>query len=83
MKPMQRSTIFRTRSGRYWNRIFRSRGRIGRRCERTTVYSSNAVFWILRTGAPWRDLPPESGRVEQHRTAVLSGGGMLEFGKSY
>lgn len=22
----------------------------------------NAVFWILRTGAPWRDLPPEYGR---------------------
>ena len=21
----------------------------------------NAVFWILRTGAPWRDLPPEFG----------------------
>lgn len=21
----------------------------------------NAVFWILRTGAPWRDLPPDSG----------------------
>ena len=21
----------------------------------------NAVFWILRTGAPWRDLPPEYG----------------------
>ena len=21
----------------------------------------NGVFWILRTGAPWRDLPPEYG----------------------
>ena len=21
----------------------------------------NAVFWIVRTGAPWRDLPPEFG----------------------
>ncbi|MBQ9335309.1 MAG: transposase [Alphaproteobacteria bacterium] len=21
----------------------------------------NAVFWILRTGAPWRDLPKEYG----------------------
>ena len=22
----------------------------------------NAVFWILRAGAPWRDLPPEYGK---------------------
>lgn len=22
----------------------------------------NAVFWILRTGVPWRDLPPEYGK---------------------
>ena len=21
----------------------------------------NAVFWILRTGSPWRDLPPDFG----------------------
>ena len=21
----------------------------------------NAIFWILRTGAPWRDLPPDYG----------------------
>ena len=28
----------------------------------------NAVFWILRTGAPWRDLPPGYGDWENtHR----------------
>ncbi len=21
----------------------------------------NAIFWILRTGAPWRDVPPDYG----------------------
>ena len=24
----------------------------------------NAVFWILRTGAPWRDLPPDYGELK-------------------
>ena len=28
----------------------------------------NAVFWILRTGAPWRDLPPDYGDWK-HRPA--------------
>ena len=22
----------------------------------------NAIFWVLRTGAPWRDLPPDYGK---------------------
>ena len=26
----------------------------------------NAVFLIMRTGAPWPDLPPDYGGVEQH-----------------
>jgi transposase len=23
---------------------------------------ANAIFWIIRTGAPWRDLPPQYGK---------------------
>ena len=25
----------------------------------------NAVFWILRTGSPWRDLPPDLGKWKE------------------
>ena len=31
----------------------------------------NAVFWILRTGAPWRDLPSEYGGVEKYTSKIL------------
>ncbi len=25
------------------------------------ILDSNSIFWILRTGATWRDLPPDYG----------------------
>ena len=31
----------------------------------------DAVCWILRTGAPWRDLPPDYGRLEEHPPPLL------------
>ena len=37
-----------------------SSGHVGRPCADNRLFI-NAVFWILRTGAPWRDLPPDYG----------------------
>ncbi len=36
-------------------------GRPGARAHNNRLFL-NAVFWILRTGAPWRDLPTEFGK---------------------
>ena len=36
------------------------RGSVGRPASDNRLFV-NAVFWILRTGAPWRDLPPDLG----------------------
>ena len=36
------------------------KGRVGRPAIDNKLFL-NAVFWILRTGAPWRDLPPDLG----------------------
>ena len=33
----------------------------------------NAVFWILRTGAQWRDLPPDYGDWKIPRAAFVVG----------
>lgn len=31
----------------------------------------NAVFWILHTGAPWRDLPPDYGDCQPPHSTQL------------
>ena len=36
------------------------KGSVGRPASNNRLFV-NAVFWILRTGAPWRDLPPDYG----------------------
>ncbi len=36
------------------------KGSVGRPAADNRLFI-NAVFWILRTGAPWRDLPPDYG----------------------
>ena len=51
-------------SDKLWAKIEKnlpgSEGHTGRPAEDNRKFI-NAVFWILRTGAPWRDLPPEYG----------------------
>lgn len=51
-------------SGSAWEKIKpHTIGEKGTRGEtaKNTRQSINGVFWILRTGAPWRDLPSEYG----------------------
>lgn len=51
-------------SDRVWENIQAhlpgSKGLVGRPANDNRLFI-NAVFWILRTGAPWRDLPPDYG----------------------
>ena len=51
-------------SDRLWNKIEPHlpgiKGKVGRIARNNRLFI-NAVMWILRTGAPWRDLPPSYG----------------------
>ena len=51
-------------SDRVWHRLEPflpgGAGKVGRPAFDNRLFL-NAVFWILRTGAPWRDLPPDYG----------------------
>lgn len=51
-------------SGRVWGLLESSlpgrKGAWGGKAKDNRLFI-NAVFWILRTGAPWRDLPPDYG----------------------
>ena len=47
------------------------KGSVGRPASNNRLFI-NDVFWILRTRAPWRDLPPELWRLEKHPAPLLS-----------
>lgn len=54
----------------FWSRICRDEGAWGGIAEDNRPFI-NAVFWIMRTGAPWRDLPPDyDGWSNAHRRFI-------------
>ena len=56
-----------------------SSGSVGRPASDNRLFI-NAVFWIMRTGAPWRDLPPDLGdwKNTQRRFSRWREGGVWE-----
>ena len=47
-----------------------SKGCVGRPSADNRLFI-NAVFWILRTGAPWRDFPPDPGDWKKYTSPLL------------
>ena len=47
--------------GNCWSRVCLDEKAPGEERRETTGNSSMRFFWMLRTGAPWRDLPPDYG----------------------
>lgn len=57
-----------------------SKGKVGRPSSNNRLFI-NAVFWILRTGAPWRDLPPDLGDWKNNN-ADSAAGAIVAYGKN-
>ena len=53
--------ILQIKYGRYLKGIYQDAKEHGVAYPEIIASFINAVFWIIRTGAPWRDLPPDDG----------------------
>ena len=43
----------------------------------------NGIFWVLRSGAPWRDLPDDFGPYTTATTALFAGDGLASGAGSW